>query len=362
MACVIGVLVGLLAIAEGFSQFVKISDGQGLVLVLREGTDVETRSPMNFDEVPHISNSKYVRRDSYNEPLASPELLWRAILTLKKNHKDEMLGWRGVTNKAEQVRKNFKIIQGRNFSPGLNEVIIGKSLLGKYEGVEVGKSIKIMGVDWLVVGVFGDGGSVAESEIWVDLPVLQGILPWGKAVHSVRLLLNNVQDLEKYNAELTANKQVQSRGELELEYNKRLSKKITDTVSTFTYPVVLLMALGAVAGIVISVFNSIDEKKKQIGTLKVLGFRNSAVFSALIIETAMIALLGALIGTTVVYLLFNGHSAATSSGDTLAVQFKLSINAVILAKALLLSLVLGVLAAIPPAIYAVRLPMNKALQ
>lgn len=362
MACVVGVLTGLLAIAEGYKQFVNVSNAQGVVIVLREGADAETRSPMNFDEVPYISNSKYVRRDSNNEPLASPELLWRALLTLTKSQKDEMLGWRGITGKAREVRKNFQIIQGRNFTPGLNEVIIGKSLLNKYDGLTLGKAIKIMGVDWSVVGVFEDGGSASESELWVDLPVLQGILPWGKAVQSVRILLNNTEDLSKYNEELIANKQVQSRAELESEYNKRFSKKITDSVSTFTYPVIVLMSLGALVGIVISVFNSIDDKKRQIATLKILGFRNSAVFGSLIIETAMVALVGAAIGAVIVYLIFNGYSAATSSSDALAVQFKLRVDAPILFKALSLALVLGILAAIPPAIHALRIPLNKALQ
>lgn len=361
ISCIVGVLIGMLSIAEGYKEFVDVSHRQGLVLVLREGADAEVNSPMNYDEVAFVTNSEYVKKGADGEPLASPEFLWTGIVVNSATKDEVMVGLRGVTDKAVSVRPHYRIVQGRNITEGLNELVVGKSLFGKYDDLKLNGSIKIMGVEWRVVGVFEDAGSSAESEMWVDLPVLQGILPWGKAVHSVRVQLDDVNDLQKYNDELSANKQVLSRAGLESDYYKKFSEKISDSVSKFTYPVILLMSIGAVVGIVMAVFNSIDEKRKQIATLKVLGFRNSAIFGSLIIESAVVALLGALVGALFVFLAFDGYSASTSSGDALSVQFRLSVNQLIVTQAVVFSLAIGVLAALAPATYAIRMPLSKSL-
>src|SRR5206468_551181 len=73
------------------------------------------------------------------------------------------------------VRKGIRLNAGRMFERGANEIVVGKGLAQEFSGFELGKTVGFGATRWTVVGVFDAGGSVFESEIWADLPVVQAL-------------------------------------------------------------------------------------------------------------------------------------------------------------------------------------------
>lgn len=361
IGCVVGVFMGLFAVIEGYSKLMNATASPDSFIVLREGAQSELSSPLHSDEVPHIVNSEFVKHDDQG-PLASPEFLWYVQLPRSDTENSVMVGFRGVTPAAYRVRENFKLVEGRKFETGLNEILVGRRAMSQYKGLEVGNHVQLMGTDWKVVGVFADNLGMSESELWVDLPILQNLLPWGEEYQSVRLKMINPEQVSTYNQELAKNPQVLSSAQSETDYYSLFTKQLSDTLTKFSIPLIVIMCLGAIAAAVNTMYNSVAVRTKEIATLRSLGFSPFPVAISTLAESLILAAIGGIIASALIYIFFNGYTAITTSNNNQAVQFEFAVTPALIAQGISCALIVGLIGGFFPAIRASRLPIATALR
>lgn len=361
IACVVAVFMGLFSVAAGYSQLMDATGSSDTFIVIREGAQAESLSPLGADEIPHIANSEYVKHDEQG-PLASPEFLWRVGLNRADTGESVMAGFRGITPIAYRVRKNFEVLEGRRVSTGLNEILVGRRALQQFQGLGVGNKLRLMGTEWTIVGVFADNGGMSESELWVDLPMVQNLLPWGEEYHSVRLIMNDPAQMEAFDQELDDNPQVLSRVQSEAQYYGQFAEQMIDTIRQFSVPMIVLMALGAIAAALNTMYNSVAVRTKEIATLRSLGFSKVAVALSTLIESLLLAAIGAIVAAITIYLIFNGYTAMTSSGNGLATQLDFAVTPGIIVQGIVCAMIVGLIGGFFPAIRASRLAIAAALR
>ena len=171
IALVIAVLIVLIAMANGFRLALSATGSRANAIVTQRGSSSELTSAIGRDSVQALTDDPRVARDDHNRALASPELVAVASLR-RKDGKDVNSTVRGVTQLAFAVRQGITVAVGRNFQPGLYEVIVGRRVFERMDGMEIGGSFKLQRRDWKIVGIFDAAGSGFESEIWGDVDVI----------------------------------------------------------------------------------------------------------------------------------------------------------------------------------------------
>src|SRR5215210_6137478 len=171
IAGVVAVLVGLLSIGQGFKRTMTIAGSPDTVFVLRTGADSEMASILTREEANIIAEAPGVARKN-GRSLVSPELFVIVNLPKRSTGTDANVPLRGVEQTAFDVRDEVKIVEGRNFQPGRNEVIVGRAAQQQFTGLDIGSDLAFGQGRWKVVGIFEASGSISESEIWCDAAVL----------------------------------------------------------------------------------------------------------------------------------------------------------------------------------------------
>src|SRR5215472_8094759 len=172
IALVVAVFVAAMALVAGLGATVKDTSSPDNMIVLRRGASSETASIITLDQLDALKFLPQIHRDTSGNPMVSPELA-QQILMPAADHSLDNLPLRGILPVAGQVHEKVRIVSGRMLAPGLNEVIIGKSIVNRYPGCVLGSDLRVGRRTWKVVGVFAAEGSSFESEVWADLHSLQ---------------------------------------------------------------------------------------------------------------------------------------------------------------------------------------------
>ena len=266
IAGVVAVLVGVLSIAAGFRQAMTVSGSPDGAIVLRSGADSEMVSGFGRDETRVIADTPGIARTAQG-PLASAELFVIIDLPKRSTGTDANVPLRGVEPAALLVRDNLKIIQGRMFDWGKDEVIVGRGAAQEFAGLEVGSNIKVGRYEWPVVGIFSANGGVAESEIWTDAKVLQDAYNRGDSFQSVSVRLNSPAAFQAFKDSLTSNPQLNVQVIRQSDYYAQQSETLTRLITTLGFLIAFLMAVGAVFGALNTMYSAVAARTREIATL-----------------------------------------------------------------------------------------------
>jgi putative ABC transport system permease protein len=362
IAGVVAVLVGVLSIAAGFQQAMSVSGSPDGAIVLRSGADSEMVSGFGREETRVIADAPGVARDGQG-PLASAELFVIINLPKRATGTDANVPLRGVEPAALRVRDNLKIIAGRKFDWGKDEVIVGRGAAQEFAGLEVGSKIKVGRYEWPVVGVFSTGGGVAESEIWTDAKVLQDAYNRGDSFQSVSVKLNSPAAFQQFKDSLTSNPQLSVQVSRLSEYYAQQSETMTLLITTLGFLIAFLMAVGAVFGALNTMYSAVAARTREIATLRALGFGGGAVVVSLMLESLALALAGGAIGGGLAYLAFNNFQTSTMNFQSFSqVTFAFQVTPALLARGIAWAALIGLIGGLFPAIRAARLPIASALR
>src|SRR5688500_1794916 len=276
IAGVVIVFTAVLSIAEGFRAAMRGTGDPRTVIVLRAGSDTEMTSGFGGDDVKLISQAPGVEQGPQG-PLASPELFVIVGHPLKRSGTDANVPLRGVTLAALGVRPGLKIVEGRMFRPGTNEIVVGRSASQQFTGLSVGSPVRWGESTWHVVGIFEANGSVAESELWCDAKVLQPAYRRGNSYQSVYLRLDSPDSLQKLKDALTVDPRLNVTVIREPEYFEQQSRVMQTIIRTIGITIAALMGLGAVFGAVNTMYSAVAARTREIATLRALGFGRSPV-------------------------------------------------------------------------------------
>jgi putative ABC transport system permease protein len=363
IAGVVLVFVAVLSIAEGVNNTMKASGDPDMVLILRAGSDTEMTSGMGGDAVRIIQDAPGVARDGSGAPLVSPELFVVVDHPLKRSGSAANVPLRGVGPQAFKVHDHLKIVEGRNLEFGKNEIIAGRAATRQFSGLTVGTMLKWGENTWQLVGVFDDGGSIAESELWCDVRVLQPAYRRGNSYQSVYAKLASRGSFPQLKDSLTTNPQLTVSAMRAADYYATQTETLQKIVRTIGGIIAVLMGVGAVFGAVITMYTAVASRTREIATLRALGFGSVPVVFSVLAEAALLSIVGGLIGGLIAWVAFDGYETATMNFQSFSqIAFAFSVTPKLLALALLYALMMGLVGGLLPAIRAARLPVVTALR
>jgi putative ABC transport system permease protein len=362
VAGVVAVFVGVLSIGEGFSATMKSGGRDDVAMVMRSGNDSEMMSGLARENTDIVKQAPGVLRDAQG-PVASAELFVVINVPKRSTGTDANVPLRGIQANGLAVRGSVKIVEGRMFEPGRNEVIVGRAAAREFKGLDLGTTNRWGQNEWTVVGIFEDGGSVVESEIWCDAAVLQPAYNRGNFFQSVRARLVSKDDFQAFKDAITKDPRLDVQVERESEYFAGQSKGLTQIITGLGTIIALLMGFGAVFGALNTMYSAVSARTREIATLRALGFQSTPVVISVLAESLVLTLVGGVVGAIAAYFGFDGFQAATLNWQSFSqVAFKFAVTPKLLVIGISYALIMGLIGGLFPAIRAARLPVTAALR
>jgi putative ABC transport system permease protein len=362
IAGVVIVFTAVLSIAEGFRAAMRGTGDPQTVIVLRAASDTEMTSGLGGEEARLISEAPGLEHGP-NGVHASSELLVIVGHPLKRSGTDANVPLRGLTPAALQVRPNVRIVEGRMFQPGTNEIVVGRAAASQFSGLSVGAPVRWGDSSWQVVGIFDAGGSVSESELWCDAKVLQGAYRRGNSYQSVYARLASVDSFQTFKDALTTDPRLNVTVIREPDYYSQQSQVLQSVIRYIGVSIAVLMALGAIFGALNTMYSAVANRTREIATLRALGFGSSPVVVSVLVEAVLLSIAGGLIGGGLAWIAFDGYQTATMNWQSFSqVAFAFAVTPTLLGLGMLFAVVMGFIGGLFPAIRAARLPVVTALR
>jgi putative ABC transport system permease protein len=362
VAGTVGVFIAMLALARGFKATLVSSGSPDNAIVSRAGSSTEMNSAVMLPQERVIEDTAGVARAA-DGPLVSPEVVVVVAFPLRSTGTDANVQVRGVSPKVLEVRKGIKMTAGRFFTPGLNELVVGRNVSGAYTGLNLGEKPKFGGATWNVVGVFDAGGSAFDSEVWCDSRVLNQAFKRPEDIfQSVTVKLTSPDALPPFKDALTSDPRMSVQVERELDYYDKQSRALTTLITVLGGIVALVMGIGAVFGALNTMYSAVSERSREIATMRALGFSAGSVVMSFIFEALFIAFIGGVIGCLAVIRL-NGVTTGAMNFQTFShIAFAFLVTPTLLGIGILFALLMGFIGGVPPAIRAALRPIAASLR
>ncbi len=359
---VVAVFVTLLAMENGFRIALRSTGSPLNGIVTQRGSMSELTSWINIGDANVIMVDPRVARDSAGKPMASCEVV---ILTTRPRRSDNQpanITFRGVSPEGFKVRSNVKIVEGRNFTPGLYEAIVGKKIADRVTGLNIGDTFSVQKHNFKIVGLFTADGSSFESEIWGDYDAMAPAIDRNGGCESLTLRLSNPATLVAFDKDVRANPRVQLQIDSEPKYYENLAGPTAGALLGLAAFVAVVMGIGAVFGAMNTMYAIVSQRTREIGTLRALGFSRFSILLSFVLESVLLALIGGVLGCLVAFTM-NGYTAGTgqtASFSELAFAFK--ITPPVLIFGLVFAVLMGFVGGLLPAFRAARMPITRALR
>jgi putative ABC transport system permease protein len=360
IAGVVGVLITVLAMADGFLDTMERTGRADRAIVLRGGSNAELASTIARDAAVVIADGPGVKVDASGHALVSAEMVAIVELPLRQSGTSANVTVRGVGPQAFALRPEIHLVAGRMFTPGLREVIVGKSAQTQFRGIDLGSHMSLRDSDWTVVGVFDCDDSHA-SEIFADVDTL--LTTYRRTLfQSVTVMLDDPSRFDAFRNALQNDPRLSVEVMGEQAYYARLSEQLSKILTFIAYVVGGIMALGALFGALNTMYNAVSARTLEIATLRAIGFSAGPILISVFVEALLLSVVGAVIGSALAWIFFNGDAVNSLSGNFTQVVFRLKVTPRLMGEGIVLAAVIGLLGGLFPALRAVRRPVVEALR
>ena len=333
------------------------------VLIVRRGADSESSSQVGRESFATFQYAEEIERDAQGKPLISADTL--VVIYLPRRGGEKAAGganviFRGVSPNGPALRPQVKLLEGRMFEGGKREIIVSRRLAQRFDNMGIGGIVKVGVRELKVVGHFDAGGSAFDSEAWMDADEARSLF---SRENYCSVLIRPVNEAAgaKLVERLEADKRLALRGVPEVKYYSEQTK----TAGPIRFAgkwLAIAMSVGAVLAAMNTMYASVGSRTREIGTLRVLGFRRRAVVTAILIEGGFLACIGGIFGCSLAALL-NGYRAGTFNFQTFGeTVFELKLTPGIVGNALIFATIVGIVGSLLPAIRAARMPVIAALK
>lgn len=360
IAGVVGVLIALLAMGEGFQSVLAKAGRVDEAIVMRKGASAELNSGLSREDTVLITQGPGVLRNPEDKPIVSAEVVVVVNLPKKSTGSDANVEIRGVGPLVWALRSDSRIVEGRAFEPGKRELTVGKGAHSEFAGLEVGTTIHLGQQDWKVVGIFASGDA-HESELWGDAEVVQGAYN-RSGYQSVTLKLTNTDAFDTLKAALSIDPRLTVDVQRTRDYYATQSEDLTRLIRILGVAIAAIMAVGAVFGALNTMYTAVSTRSREIATLRAIGFSASPVVMAIMLESALLALLGGVIGAGVSWFMFDKYTVSTLGANFSQVVFAFKVSPQLIGNGLLWALAIGLLGGLLPALATARMPVTIALR
>ena len=359
---VVGVLVAMLSMSSGLTKTLSATGQPDRAVILRGGSQgSELASFMDRGSATLVKQDPAILRGSDGLPMASGEIIIIVEVPRPGDTIGANVSLRGVDSaKGFAMRPEVKITAGRQFRPGLRELIVGDGAYRQFQGLEVGDTLRIRGQTWNIVGRFRSGDA-HDSEIWTDVETAQGAFR-RTGVSSVIVKLTSPDAFDPLKARLTTNPQLNVDVRTERDHFSAQSAGLVTAIGVVTAFVAVIMAIGALFGALNTMYSAVSARTAEIGTLRALGFGSLPVVASVMAEAMALSLAGGMLGAGIAFALFNGYSVSTMGGGFTQVAFNFAVTPALVVRGLVWALAIGFVGGIFPAVRAARLPVTEALR
>jgi putative ABC transport system permease protein len=360
IAGVVGVLVALLSMSSGLDETLGSGGRTDQVVITRGGSNGELASFLAIGSATLIKQDPGIARAEDGTPLASSELIVITEVPRPGQRTGANVTLRGVEPVGLALRDGFRIVRGRLFRPGVQELIVGAGAAAQFSGLEVGRTLRFRGSTWTVVGHFESGGKY-DSELWSDIGTVQSA--WRRSgVSSILAQLKTPAVLPAMTARLKEDPQLDVEVKTQLDFYQGQSGQLTATIGILAGIVALIMAFGATFGALNTMYSAVSARTREIGTLRALGVGASPVVASVMAEALLLSTSGGALGALFAYLVFNGYAVSTLGGGFTQVAFQFAVTPQLVAIGLSLAIAIGFIGGLAPAIRAARIPVTSALR
>lgn len=352
ITCVVGVLISMLSMGASFrAMFIKGTSPDRLIVTAAG----ERHGVINREMASTLSDLEGVKRGPDGKPLACGIPFGFAEGRKRLDGVRVMYGIQGVGPGFFTMVPELRLTDGRMFRPGLHEVIVGSERRTATIGLELGDHVRMRGVDWVVVGHY-DGVAYLDQGAMTDAETLMTALG-ANAFEYVSMVLRSPGDLEKLRQAVEANPTLSVKVEQEDEFLARNSRQMTRLLDFISYVIASIMAIGATVGTVNIMHMLVDQRRREMATLRAIGFDSFTVILAVLVESLLIAVPGAVLGAAIAWVLFNGHRVTP-----VGFSIDLTVTADVIALGIGWALAIGLIGGLFPALQAARAPVAEALR
>lgn len=357
---VIAVMVAMLALYNGVREALVSSGSKENLMVLREGAQTEATSWINREKFRVLQALPGIARGTDGAVLISPELVTIFKLPRRDNPTGSNVNVRGVTQQAFALRPYIKMVDGRMFHTGVNEVIVSNRMRERFVDLDIGDTFRFGPRSWTVVGVFDAENTSFDSEIWADVEYL-GLALKRPQYSSVLLRPESATAMQSITDNIKTDTRLKLLVKTEHKYYEDqttglLGIRILVTIVAF------FMVLGATLGAMNTMFSAVASRKRELATMRALGFKRRDILLSVVVEAIVLSALAGIAGVLMA-LPVNGIATGTANFITFSeVAFNFNISPEVAVFAVVLAIVAGVIGGLLPAISAARLPITRALR
>ncbi|HVQ29061.1 MAG TPA: ABC transporter permease [Vicinamibacteria bacterium] len=360
IALVVTVFVFLTAMSQGFQIALRASGRTDNAIIVQKGSNSELTSGISRGNASLMMVDARIARDDDGQPLATGEILVVANLKRKVDGGDVNVSVRGVMPKAMKVHGSMRILRGRMFQAGLDEVVVGERAAERF-GLDVDSLVKIQKHDWKVVGIFSADGSSFESEIWGDLYTMAEPLKRSGGYQSITVRLADPSTLEAFKKTYEDDPQLQAQVASERKFYEDQAGPTAGALMGLAGFVAVVMGIGAVFGAMNTMYAIVAARTREIGTLRALGFSRRSILFSFVTESVFLAIVGGVLGC-ILALPANGITSATNGANFSELAFAFRVTPFALAIGMAFAVIMGIVGGLLPATRAARLPITNALR
>lgn len=363
VALVVFVFAAVLMMAYGIQKTMIETGSDDNVIVLRKSATAEIMSIVIKDQSDVITSLPAIAKTADGKQLISGEIV--VIINLSYRQKK---GWgnvtvRGLPPEGLKLRPDVHLAEGRMFTWGSREIVIGSSIRRRFEGTAVGERIKFGGDEWLITGVMDAHGTAFDSEVWGDIDQLSQAFGRYSARSSVLVRLEQPGEFDAFRAAFENDPRIQS---LDVKHEKQFYAEQSEDMAMFIrilgVAITIIFSAGAMIGAMITMYAAVSNRTVEVGTLRALGFRRMNVLDAFLVESVFIALIGGCAGLVLASLLQFMSISMVNFGTFTELEFNFSLSPDIIVNSLIFSAVMGVIGGFLPSIRAARLNIVNALR
>ena len=361
MALVVYVFATVLMMSEGIRATLVATGQSDNVIVLRKGAGAEINSGIGRAQAAIIETLPGIATDGQGRPLVSKEPVVLNNLPKRSNGKPSNVTLRGTSATGLLLRPQVHITQGRMFRPGSSEIIAARSISADFQGVSLGGVLRFGGRDWTVVGIFDAGKSGFDSELWADAEQLMAAFR-RQGWSSVIFKLADAEAFERARHAIDTDPRLTLEAKREERFYAEQSEALATFIRILGLVLSVIFSIGAVVGAMITMFGAVASRIGEIGTLRALGFRRSAVLGAFLGEALLLSLLGGVVGLGAASLMQTVNISTTNFATFSELAFQISLTTGIAVQSLLFALFMGFVGGFIPAWRAARLKIVDCLR
>jgi ABC-type antimicrobial peptide transport system permease subunit len=361
MALVVFVFAAVQMLDTGLRATLVATGQADNILVTRRGAGAEISSAVERGQAAIIEAQPEIATGAASTRLVSKEAVILITLPKRETRQATNVTTRGVGAEAFALRPQVRLAQGRVFERGASEVVVGKSLAERFDGASVGNVLRFGGREWRVVGIFDSGGAAFDSEVWADCDQLMQSFR-RQAYSSVVARLTDAGAFDTLKARLDADPRLTLDVKRERVFYEEQSQALSKFISYLGLTLSIIFSIGAMIGAMITMYAAVANRVAEIGTLRALGFRRSAVLSAFLIEAVLLGAIGGVFGIAFASFmqLVQISTLNWQSFAELAFSFTLTFRIAVVSFAF--AIVMGVVGGFLPAVRAARLKIVDALR